>query len=249
MKNRGRKIQQPVGIPKVILSLTIVLCCVDLILLPSHISVSPIILGIIVIVALYRFKAYSRNPQFKDGVYLSLLFAGIITGLFLYWHIKGPRGCGEFFGNYGSCFNSFEYYAAEVIISLLILLFVGSRIFSNLETVKKTKARQKISYIRVNLAFVLGWFILSSLAIRVPDVVHVLENMQQAQATTLVNIFWLLPIAPSLFYLTYSVDILPYLRQDHKESVAWLRYLTTIVLFPLVMFFMYGWYIWESYIF
>ena len=114
---------------------------------------------------------------------------------------------------------------------------------------KKDRKKQKISYRKASLIFVATWFVLSSLIVRSPDIVHMLESTSSDQATIFVNIFWLLPIAPSIFYLIHSVDIWYYLRESHKESAKLLRYLTTCALFPLVMFFMYGWYIWQSFVF
>ena len=91
---------------------------------PRHFSFAVIVLSISCILGLTQNKNLLKKKRFRKAFYLSLAFSCLLILLYTYWSVLGPSGCSAFFGDRISCYDTFGYYASELVFVPLILLFI-----------------------------------------------------------------------------------------------------------------------------
>ncbi len=106
---------------RILLAVSILINVGILILIPHHFS---FISGIIVLSCLYMLLT-PRQRAFKFSAAVSIVLSLLYATLIYYWVNKGPYGCGEFFGEYSPCLESFQYTLLEIVVTPVAFLLVS----------------------------------------------------------------------------------------------------------------------------
>ena len=91
-------------------------------IIPSHFSFISLVIIILCSFLIFRGKSslYIKSAQFS--IY-SMLTISIFYGILIYyWVVKGPYGCGGFFGEYSSCIESFQHSLLEILVTSVVIL-------------------------------------------------------------------------------------------------------------------------------